>query len=127
MCGWTKNGRLSVYEIYMYTCIKKSKKIIKYKKKEKVSWKMPLPPDESLTCKEGTILICVHYIAGTCVHEHISPLFGEHLSIVNICWGPVTVHYTERFHCTLKMLILTTLFENAMHHNKHFKKAYGHH
>ena len=33
-------------------------------------------------------------IAGTCVHEHISPLLGEHL-IVNICLGPVTVHYRE--------------------------------
>ncbi len=33
-----KNGRLSVYKIYMYFH-KKSKKIIKYKKKEKLSGK----------------------------------------------------------------------------------------
>ena len=67
------------------TCIKK---IIKYKKKEKLSWKMALPPDESLTSKDGTVLICVHCIAGTCVHEHMSPLLGEHLCIVNIFWVP---------------------------------------
>ena len=33
--------------------------------------------------------------SGTCVHEHISPLLGEHPHIVNIFLGPVTVHYTE--------------------------------
>ena len=49
-----KNGRLSVYKIYMYLH-KKSKKIIKYKKKEKLSWKMALPPNESLTSKDGTV------------------------------------------------------------------------
>ncbi len=54
MSGWTKNGRLSVYKIYMYLH-KKSKKIIKYKKKEKLSWKMALPPNESLTSKDGTV------------------------------------------------------------------------
>ncbi len=51
MSGWTKNGRLNVYEKYMYCRLylyKKSKKIITYKKKEKLSWKMALPPDESL-------------------------------------------------------------------------------
>ena len=47
-----KNGRLSVYKIYMYFH-KKSKKIIKYKKKEKLSGK--LPPNESLTSKDGTV------------------------------------------------------------------------
>ena len=56
---------------------------------------MALPPDESLTSKDGTILICVYCIAGTCVHEHMSPLLGEHLCIVNIFFGPVTVHYRE--------------------------------
>ena len=91
MSGWTKNGRLSVYMIYMYL----HKKIIKYKKKEILSWKMALPPDESLTSKDGTVLICVHCIAGTCVHEHITPLLGEHLCIVNFFFGPVTVHYRE--------------------------------
>ena len=60
------------YEKYMY------KKIIKYKKTKKLSWKMALPPDES-----------------PCVHEHISPLLGEHPRIVNIFWGPVSVHYRE--------------------------------
>ena len=78
-----------------YTCIKKSKKIITYKKKEKLSWKMALPPDESLNCKGGTVLICVQYIAGTCVHEHISPLLGEHLCILKTNLDPVTVHYRE--------------------------------
>ena len=29
------------------------------------------------------------------VHEHISPLLGEHPRIVNIFLGPVTVHYRE--------------------------------
>ena len=70
--------------MYLY---KKSKKIIKYKKEEKLSWEMALPPDESLTSKEGTALICVHCIAGTCVHENISPLLGEHLCIVNTFFG----------------------------------------
>ena len=51
MSGWTKNGRLSVYKIYMYF----HTKIIKYKKKEKLSWKMALPPNESLTSKDGTV------------------------------------------------------------------------
>ena len=53
-----KDGRLSLSwynEIYMYL-YKKSKKIIKYKKEEKLSWEMALPPDESLTSKEGTAL-----------------------------------------------------------------------
>ena len=47
---------------------------------------MALPPDESLS-KDKTVLICVHCISGTCVHEHIR--------IVNIFLGPVTVHYRE--------------------------------
>ena len=29
------------------------------------------------------------------MHEHISPLLGEHPRIVNICLGPVTIHYRE--------------------------------
>ena len=29
------------------------------------------------------------------MHEHISPLLGEHPRIVNIFLGPVTVHYRE--------------------------------
>ena len=29
------------------------------------------------------------------MHEHISPLLGEHPRIVNIFFGPVTVHYRE--------------------------------
>ena len=53
-----------------------------------------MPPDESLN-KDETVLICVHCISGTCVHEHISPLLGEHPCIENIFWGPVTVHYRE--------------------------------
>ena len=48
---------------------------------------MVLPPDESLTSKDGTVLIGVHCIASKCVHEHISPLLGEHLCIVNILFG----------------------------------------
>ena len=82
--------------MYLYKKIQKNHNI-NYKKKEKLSWKIALPPDESLTSKDGTVLICVHCIAGTtsCVHEHISPLLGEHLCIVNICLGPVTVHYRE--------------------------------
>ena len=53
---------------------------------------MALPPDESLS-KDETVLICT---SGTsCLHEHISPLLGEHPRIVNICLGPVTVHYRE--------------------------------
>ena len=59
---------------------------------------MALPPDESLNSKDGTILICVHCIAGTCVHEHMSPLLGEHLCIVNIFLGPTI----EMFHCRYK-------------------------
>ena len=42
-----------------------------------------------------TVLICVHCISGTCVHEHISPLLGEHRCIVNICLGPAIVQYRE--------------------------------
>ena len=42
-----------------------------------------------------TFLICVHCISGTCVHEHISPLLGEHPCIVNIVLGPATVQYRE--------------------------------
>ena len=38
------------------------KKIIKYKKKEKLSWKMPLPPDESLTSKDENVLICYNVL-----------------------------------------------------------------
>ena len=45
--------------------------------------------------KDETVLIRVQCISGTCVHEHISPLLGEHLRIVNIFLGPVTVHYRE--------------------------------
>ena len=56
MSGWTKNGRLSVYMIYMYLY----KKIIKYKKKEKLLWKMALPPDELVTSKDATVLIYMY-------------------------------------------------------------------
>ena len=45
------------YQSIRYTCTGLYKKIIKYKKKEKVSWKKALPPDESLTSKDGTVLI----------------------------------------------------------------------
>ena len=48
---------------------------------------MALPPDESLTIQDGTVLICVQSIAGTCVHEHISPRLGEHLCIVKKMLG----------------------------------------
>ena len=58
------------------------------------SWKMAVPPDESLS-KDETVLMSVHCSSGTCLHEHISPLLGEHPCIVNICLGPVTVHYRE--------------------------------
>ena len=73
----------------MYTCIKK---IIKYQKKTRGKWLCHLMSPLS---KDETVLICVHCILGTCVHEHISPLLGEHPRIVNICLGPVTVHYRE--------------------------------
>ena len=42
--------------------------IIIYKKKEKLSCEMALSPEDSLTSKDGTVLICVQCIAGTCVH-----------------------------------------------------------
>ena len=68
--------------MYLY---KKSKKIIKYKKKEKLSLKMALPPEESLTSKDGTVY-CRH-----------TPRYSEHF------FGPLTVHYREvslfRCHC----------------------------
>ena len=41
---------------YTCTCIKNPKQIIKYKTKEKLSWKRALPPEESLTSKDGTVL-----------------------------------------------------------------------
>ncbi len=53
---------------------------------------MALPPNESLTSKDGTVF---SVLQAQCVHEHISPLLGEHLGIVNIFLGPVTVHYRE--------------------------------
>ena len=44
----------------------------------------------------GEVLICVQCCnSGICVHEHISPLLGEHPRIVNIFLGPVSVHYRE--------------------------------
>ena len=57
---------------------------------------LALPPDESLS-KDETVFMGgpVHCSSGTCVHEHISPLLGEHPRIVNILLGPVTVHYRE--------------------------------
>ena len=87
-----ENGRLSVYEIDS-TPLSTTPVLAQ----RKLSWKIALPPDESLTSKDGTVLICVHCIAGTtsCVHEHISPLLGEHLCIVKKNLGPVTVHYRE--------------------------------
>ena len=54
---------------------------------------MALPTDESLKQGRNSFNTHVHCISGTCVHEHISPLLGEHPRIVNICLGPVTVHY----------------------------------
>ena len=45
--------------------------------------------------KDETVLIFVHCSSGTCRHEHISPLLGEHPRIVNIFLGPATVHYRE--------------------------------
>ncbi len=42
--------------MYLYKKIRKNHKI-NYKKKEKLSWKMALPPDESLTSKDGSVLI----------------------------------------------------------------------
>ena len=33
---------------------------------------------------QKSVLICVNCILGTCMHEHISPLLGEHPRIVNI-------------------------------------------
>ena len=44
------------YQSIRYTCVKNPKQIIKYKTKEKLSWKMALPPEESLTSKDGTVL-----------------------------------------------------------------------
>ena len=67
-------------------------KIIKYKKKTRGKWLCHLMSPLS---KDETVLICVHGISGTRVHEHISPLLGEHPRIVNIFLGPVTVHYRE--------------------------------
>ena len=69
--GRTKNGRLTVYEKYMYKKIQKiikykkkktvmDKKIIKYKKKKKRSWKMALPPDESHS-KNESFSMCTLY------------------------------------------------------------------
>ena len=42
-----------------------------------------------------TVLIWLAYMSGTCVHEHISPLLGEHPCIVNISLALATVHYRE--------------------------------
>ena len=57
---------------------------------------MALPSDESLKSKDETVLIIYVYIViQASVHEHISPLLGEHPCIVNICFGPVSVHYRE--------------------------------
>ena len=53
-----------------------------------------------------TVLIGVHCISGTshCVHEHISPLLGEHPCIVKKKLGPATVQYREvsLYHSYLK-------------------------
>ena len=40
------------------------------------------------------------------MHEHISPLLGEHPRIMNIILGPVTVHYRE---VSLYLVITTCL------------------
>ena len=55
---------------------------------------MALPPDEFLKQGRNSFNMCT-CISGTRVHEHISPLLGEHPLIVNILLGPVTVHYRE--------------------------------
>ena len=48
---WSIQLRTKIYNyVYMYKKIQKNHKI-NYKKKEKLSWKMALPPDESLTSK----------------------------------------------------------------------------
>ena len=81
------------YQSIRYTCtfIKNPKKIIKYKKKEKLSGKWLYQLMSPLLARTEPFLVyCRH-----CVHEHISPLLGEHLGIVNIFLGPVTVHYRE--------------------------------
>ena len=53
---------------------------------------MALPPNESLTSKDGTVFSVLQ----AHVYMNIShPLLGEHLGIVNIFLGPVTVHYRE--------------------------------
>ena len=62
---------------------------------------MALPPDESRS-KNEPVLPCVHCISGTCIYEHISPLLGEHLCIVNIVWVP-WLFTIERFHCIFRM------------------------
>ena len=64
----------------------KNKKIIKYKKNKKNSGEMDLPSDESLS-KDETVLRSLHCSSGTCLHEHISPLLGEHPRIVNFFFG----------------------------------------
>ena len=79
---------------------------------------MALPPDESLTSKDGTVLICVQCFADTCVQSHCTwtyltpfgwtPLYSEHFFL-----GPVTVHYKE---VSLYMLFLVvdvaTIYNN---------------
>ena len=54
------------------------------------------------TCKKkNTVLISVHCSSGTCLHEHISPLLGEHPHTAgNFCWVPWLLTI-ERFHCSL--------------------------
>ena len=47
------------------------------------------------------------------MHEHISPLLGEHPRIVNLFLGPVTVHYREVSLYIAKLLahVCSKLFE----------------
>ena len=66
----------------------KIKNAFAYKKKEKRSWKMALPPDESLISKDGPALICVHcnayYIIFPmqficlCLYIHVAVVPGYH-------------------------------------------------
>ena len=53
------------------------------------------------------------------MHEHISPLLAEHPRIVNIFWGPVTVHYREVSLYNIKIQWYITMVISIFKSNLH--------
>ena len=84
-----KNTGYREIHVHLY---KKKNHQIQNEKKTRGKWLCHLMSPLS---KDETVLMSVHCSSGTCLHEHISPLLGEHPCIVNILLGPVTVHYRE--------------------------------